>query len=115
MDIQTYVNKEEGMSRVLNNAKIYRKMLDMFLNSTEFQVLEDAFVSGDYKKGEAASHSIKGVAGNLSFPVLFKESNTLMEQYRGEGPKEETIAAYRDALTNTIVAVKELIVQMDNA
>ena len=81
-DNVVYVDFDEGVKRVMNNAKLYAKLLTKFRNDTKLDDLETAVAEGDMEKAKAAAHTIKGVAANLSLTELFQQSLELETQIK---------------------------------
>lgn len=108
-----YINMQDGLGRVMGNKKLYRRMLNLFLESKEPSGLEEALAAGDYKRASEGAHAIKGMTGNLGFGPLFETSDKLTNELR-EGPaNEETLAAYRGAMEGTLAEATQIIAQLD--
>lgn len=106
------INVEEGLGRVRNNASLYKRMLSMFIDSKEVGQLEEFLDQNNYEEASRASHSIKGIAGNLSLPDLFSISDILTEELRKGIKDDETIAKYHSILIQTQVVVNETILSL---
>ena len=72
-DEVVYVDINEGTKRVMNNIKLYVRLITKFKNDTNLNNLETAFAEDDMEKAQIATHTIKGLAANLSFSELFKQ------------------------------------------
>lgn len=107
-----WINLDEGLGRVRNNKKLFKRMLSMFLASEEFSALEDALAAGDLEKAAASAHSIKGMTGNLSLTPLFLASTELLEPLRAGKLDEGALAKFRTAHDETKKAVEEMIPQL---
>jgi HPt (histidine-containing phosphotransfer) domain-containing protein len=77
-----YVNVTEGSARVMNNIKLYVKLLTKFRNDNNLNDLEAALAAGDLAKAQGAAHTIKGVAANLALSELFKQCLELETQIK---------------------------------
>ena len=73
-DDVVYVDFTDGIKRVMNNAKLYVKLLTKFRDGTKLDEMEAAILAGDLEKAQAEAHTIKGVASNLSLSELAKQS-----------------------------------------
>lgn len=71
-----YINLEEGLGRLRGNKKIYKTLLGTFLKNDSMTTLQNALDSGDADAAAMAAHTIKGMAGNLSFTALYECSMT---------------------------------------
>ena len=78
-----YVNVAEGSARVMNNIKLYVKLITKFRNDNNLNDLDAAIAEGDMVKAQNAAHTIKGVAANLAFAELFKQCLELETQIKG--------------------------------
>lgn len=112
-DRKQYVDLDGALTRVRGNKKLYRRMLGLFTQSTEFAALEESLSQGDLTKAGEYAHSIKGMTGNLTLTKVFETSTQLMNELRAGELNDETLAAYRDALTKTRQYVDEVIAEMD--
>ena len=55
-----------------------------FKNDKSFQMLEAALAKKDWHEAFVAAHTLKGVAGNISFTKMHKAAAALTEQLRPE-------------------------------
>ena len=69
-----YINAEEGKKRVMNNVKLYVKLLTKFKSDTNLEELYSFVETQDWEKAQVSAHTIKGVAANLSLIELFNQS-----------------------------------------
>ncbi|MDR2193134.1 MAG: Hpt domain-containing protein [Treponema sp.] len=77
-----YVDQEEWLKRMMNNKKLYIKLLTKFRNEINLSELLRAVEAKDCNKAEEAAHTIKGVSGNLSFTALYEKSAALDAQLK---------------------------------
>jgi HPt (histidine-containing phosphotransfer) domain-containing protein len=82
-DGAVYVNVAEGSARIMNNIKLYVKLLTKFRNDNNLNDLEAAVAAGDLAKAQSAAHTVKGVAANLALSELFKQCLELETQIKG--------------------------------
>jgi len=104
-----YVDEEEGKKRVMNNSKLYAKLLTKFktdINLNDFLAFADA---QDWENAQAAIHSIKGIAANLSLTELFMQSLNLETQIKGVRLKQENIDDYKACFAETLIQVEKVI------
>lgn len=66
------INHAEAMERFGGNEALYLRLASKFLNDPHFAGLEGALEQGDLEAAQREAHSLKGVAGNLSFDTLFQ-------------------------------------------
>ena len=108
-----YINLEEGLGRIRGNKSLYKRMLQMYLASPEFEKLETCFNANDAKGAAEVSHAIKGMVGNLGLTALFEISTALMNSFRAGNWDEALIDSYRLAEKETRIAVNETLTTLD--
>ena len=109
-EINKYINVQSGLDRIRGNKKLFVKMLELFMDSKEFDSLDECLQKKDFEQAAKEAHAIKGMTGNLSMTVLFEISTKLMLQLRENIFEESTVNEYYDALKNTRLCVKDLII-----
>ena len=57
------------------NAELYERLALKFLDDTHFAALEQALAGGDVDTAVREAHTLKGVAGNLSFAALYEAAS----------------------------------------
>lgn len=107
-----FVNVGEALARVRDNKNLYRKMLDMFLESGDFASLEESLLQKNYGKAADIAHAIKGMTGNLSLTRLYQVSSRLTEELRQELAADETLADFWAAYSKTRVYVEAIVKEM---
>ena len=106
-----YINFEEGVKRVANNAKMFVKLLSKFKNYQTLQEIEDALAEGDMEKAQAAAHTLKGLAANLSLIELQKQTLELETQIKAKSVNPDQLTMVKDAHAKTLVEVDKVIEQ----
>jgi HPt (histidine-containing phosphotransfer) domain-containing protein len=106
-----YINQQEGLGRVLNNAKLYVKLLNKFKTDTNGDELLETLRGGDYEKAQVQAHTIKGIAANLSFSELFKQSLELEAQIKARAVDPERVESFKRCFNETLAAVDKVIAQ----
>ena len=106
-----YINFEEGMKRMMNNAKFYAKMLTKFKDDTNLVILEEALVAGDMEKAQVAAHTLKGVVSNLSLTELYKQTLEMENQLKAKDVNPEQLPLLKNVYSQTMVKVEEVIAQ----
>jgi len=110
-DNVVYVNIEEGTKRVMNNAKIFAKLLSKFKNDTSFNELDTAMENGDIENAKINVHTLKGLAANLSLTELFKQSVEMETQLKMNSVNPQQIIIIKDVYKNTIIEMDKVIAQ----
>ena len=106
-----YINEEDGKKRVMNNAKLYAKLLTKFKTDTNLNDLVASAGAQDWEKAQAAAHTIKGIAANLSLTELFNQSLDVETQIKGKSLKTESLESLKTCFTETLSAVEKVIAQ----
>jgi HPt (histidine-containing phosphotransfer) domain-containing protein len=106
-----YINMEEGLKRVVNNSKLYVKLLNKFKTDTNLEELLSAVQTGEYEKAQIMAHTIKGVAANLSFTELFKQSLELETQIKNRAVSPEIQESIKVCFNETLTAIDKVIEQ----
>jgi HPt (histidine-containing phosphotransfer) domain-containing protein len=66
-----YIDIDEGLKRVMDNKKLYAKLLAKFKNETTLDDIINALAQGRLEDARIAAHTLKGVSANLSLKQLF--------------------------------------------
>jgi HPt (histidine-containing phosphotransfer) domain-containing protein len=106
-----YVNFEEGIKRVMNNAGLYFRLLAKFKTNTNLDELLGLLNEGDYEKAQAAIHTIKGVAANLSLEELFKQTLELETQIKARAASPGQIKTVEITFHETLKNIDRVIEQ----
>lgn len=68
---QVGINTDSAVERFIGNESLYARMLKKFLDDKTFEKLAAAVAEGSGQEALEASHTLKGVCGNLSIDSLF--------------------------------------------
>lgn len=104
------VNTEEALTRFMNNASLYERMLKKFPAAARDAKVLECFQAKDNEKALAAAHTLKGVTGNLSLTPLFKAYTDIVALLRADKP-EEAEAMYMELIPTE----KKIIECIENA
>jgi HPt (histidine-containing phosphotransfer) domain-containing protein len=106
-----YVNEEDGLKRVVNNKKLYVKLLTQFRTGYNLDDLLAFSTAQEWEKAQAAAHTIKGIAANLSLTELFNQSLDVETQIKGKSLKPESLESLKLCFAETLAAVDKVIAQ----
>jgi HPt (histidine-containing phosphotransfer) domain-containing protein len=106
-----YIDFEDGKKRVMNNAKLYVKLLAKFKAGTNLDDLNAALDAGEMEKAQVAAHTIKGVAANLSLTELFKQVLELETQIKARLVNPDQITTVKNVFTQTLAEIDKVIAQ----
>jgi HPt (histidine-containing phosphotransfer) domain-containing protein len=83
-DNVVYIDMADGVKRVMGNKNFYIKLLTKFRDDTNLNAIEAAFAAGDMVNAQNATHTVKGVAANLSLAELFKQCLNLENKIKAQ-------------------------------
>ena len=104
-----YINEEEGKKRVMNNGKLYARLLTKFKTDTKLDELIAAVGAGEWDKAQTQAHTVKGIAANLSLTELYNQSLDVETQVKGNSLNPESLENLKTCFTGTLAAVEEVI------
>ncbi|MDR0323531.1 MAG: Hpt domain-containing protein [Treponema sp.] len=106
-----YVNVEEGTKRVMNNTKLYAKLLGKFKDDKSLTDVKNFLDAGDFEKAKAAAHTLKGLAANLSLIELFNQTLELETQIKAKSVNPGQFTAVENAYAQTLTETDKVIAQ----
>ena len=68
---KTGIDIESALDRFMGNESLLNRFLKKFLDDPNYGKLQKAIEEGDAEAAVAASHTLKGLCGNLSMKDLF--------------------------------------------
>ena len=104
-----YINEEDGKKRVMNNGKLYAKLLTNFKTTINLDDLIAFASAQDWEKAQGAAHTIKGVAANLSLTELFKQSLEVETQIKGKSLNADSLENLKTCFSETLIHVEKVI------
>ena len=106
-----YINEAEGTKRVMNNGKLYAKLLTKFKSDTNMSALLTSADSQDWEKAQNAAHALKGLAANLSLEELFNKSLDIETQIKGKSVKSDSIESLKACYAETLIQMDKVIAE----
>ena len=104
-----HIDVTDGVTRVVNNKKLYLSLLGRFKGREMADVLLDAIKEGDHSKISDKAHALRGAAGNLGFPAL-RDLTSEIETLAKKGEDSGHLYKPLDDLINTLEStIKEVI------
>jgi len=110
-DDVVYIDVAEGIKRVMNNSKLYVKLLAKFKDDKNLADLDEALAAGDLQKAKASAHTLKGLAANLSLAELFKQSLELETQIKAGSVNPDQTAIVKKVYAQTLIETDKVITQ----
>jgi len=104
-----YINEEEGKKRVMNNGKLYAKLLTKFKTDTNLNDLVDFVETQNWEKAQVVIHTVKGIAANLSLTELFNQAIDVEAQIKGKSLKPESFENLKNCFAQTLIDVEGVI------
>ena len=104
-----YVNEEDGKKRVMNNGKLYAKLLTKFKEGTNLTELQSFVDAQDWEKAQVSAHTIKGVAANLSLTELYTQCLDVETQLKQKSLNMESFENLKSCFNETLTAVEKVI------
>jgi len=108
-DGTVYIDFSDGVKRVMNNTKLYVRLLTKFKNDTKLDDLEAAVTAGELEKARNAAHTIKGLAANLSLVELYNQSLALETQIKAGSADPAQLNTVKTAFANTLQEIEKVI------
>lgn len=106
IDIEKYMNVEEGLARVRGNMKIYKALLSNFIKNTRFELLQKSLKNYDTENALKACHNIKGTSSNLSLMAVLEIVTILEDQLINDIDIEETSKEVDTIFKNTVRSIE---------
>lgn len=82
--IQAGIDYDQGVNRFMGNTGLYEKFALKFLDDPTFAKLQEALDAKDVEEGFNMAHTLKGVAGNLSFNTFLDAVIPVVEALRSK-------------------------------
>lgn len=81
------IDHADAMQRMLNNNALFKQLAQHYLNDKNYESLVQDMQVADYETAYTHAHTLKGVAGNLSFGLLHELAAKICSAL-GEGDAE---------------------------
>jgi HPt (histidine-containing phosphotransfer) domain-containing protein len=109
MEEKKYIDIEAGLKRVMNNGKLYVRLLGKFKTDTSFADLIEQLSAGDLEKAQVSVHTLKGLAANLSLTWLFERTLDLENQIKERALREDALDTVKNVYDETLKKADEVI------
>ncbi len=103
------IDVADALGRFMGNEGMYEKFLNKFLNDQNYSKLKEALEAKDYEAALSASHTLKGVSGNLSIKTLADLLALQVKMFRDGDNKsaEELMPKITEAYNAAAEAIKD--------
>jgi HPt (histidine-containing phosphotransfer) domain-containing protein len=105
------INTEEGVKRVMNNTKLYARLLTKFKEDNNLKEIKNALDAGDMEKAQSTAHTLKGLAANLSLTELYKQTLELETQIKARSVNPEQLTVVENIHVQTLAEMDKVIAQ----
>jgi HPt (histidine-containing phosphotransfer) domain-containing protein len=106
-----YIDQEDGKKRVMNNAKLYAKLLGKFCNETKIEPIFTAIEAGNYTEAQELAHTIKGISANLSVKDFNEKIVELEAQIKAKSVNPQIIEAVKASFAATLPVAERVIAE----
>ncbi|MDR1654906.1 MAG: Hpt domain-containing protein [Treponema sp.] len=108
-----YIDFDDGVKRVVNNAKLYITLLKKFKADFDIKMtgLSTQLASGDMETAQVSAHTIKGASANLSLVELNKQVLELETQIKARNVASDQMGKVQAAFDETIKEIDKVIAQ----
>lgn len=103
------VDVESGKARVMDNMKLYQRLLGKFDAAKMAADVTSASEADDYKAVVQAAHALRGTAANLGFPVVQEVTNEMELLAKKEEDSKHLVSKLNDAVTSLEGAIARLL------
>ena len=80
--IEAGIDYDSAMNLFMGKPEIFNRFLVKFKNDESYNQIKKAIADNDCEAAFKAAHTLKGVAGNLSFKELAKVASDITEEFR---------------------------------
>ncbi|MCL1905570.1 MAG: Hpt domain-containing protein [Clostridiales bacterium] len=99
----------DGMGRVMNNKKLYCRLLRTFSGPKMAEDISLAVESGDHIKVQQAAHALKGVSANLGISELMNISLQIETRAKASEAAGDLLPALEQAVAAATGAIERLL------
>jgi len=106
-----YIDVQDGLKRVMNNMKLYVKLLGKFKEDQNIKNAESTLAAGDLPNAQIAVHTLKGLSANLSLVELNKQVIELEAQIKAGSANPGQFETVKTVYMQTITEIDKVIAQ----
>jgi len=106
-----YINIEDGSKRVMNNMKLYAKLLLKFKDDQNIKTIESSLAANDLPNAQIATHTLKGLSANLSLTELNKQVIELESQIKAGSVNPAQFETVKTVYSQTMAELDKVIAQ----
>ena len=99
----------DGLSRVMNNKKLFFRLLSRFSGSQMVEDIIEAIQEGNNIRVQQAAHALKGVSANLGLSELHSISLQIETRAKVLEAADDLLPNLKQTLTATMAAIESLL------
>lgn len=104
-----YVDINDGVARLMNNKKLYAKLLVKYKNDTEIDSIIGSITAGDLENARIQVHTLKGLSANLSLKSVNEASLNLENEIKNGGNIDAALDTLKAAFEKTDAVLGDVI------
>ncbi|MCL1815966.1 MAG: Hpt domain-containing protein [Treponema sp.] len=106
-----YIDQEDGKKRVMNNGKLYAKLLGKFKDETRLEPVFAALEAGNYEEAQGLAHTLKGLTANLSIKDMNEKIVELEAQIKAKSIDSRIMEAVKASFAATLPEIEKVIAE----
>ena len=103
-----HIDVKDGVTRVMNNLKLYTTLLKKFKVTEMTANLVEAIQNNNVETIMSVSHALRGTAANLSLPVLMEVTAEIETLAKSGSDSSHLIERLNTASTELVAAIEDL-------
>ena len=104
-----YVDVKGGLARLMNNKKLYARLLKSYLATTDFMSMAEPLGTGDFEAAREKIHTFKGVSANLSVNQNFELSRELEAIVKERGDFAAKLSELKASMEASAPVINRLV------
>ena len=112
--LEKYVDVADGLNRIRNNKTVYKVILNSFVKGNQFEEMKQQLEAGSIEDAIRSAHTLKGIAANLSLPVLYEVSLEAESQLKNGESVDDILPRMDEILTKTKTFVNTVLENLND-
>jgi len=110
-DLKPALDVADGIARVMNNKKLYLRLIGGFKGPKMAEDIVLAVESGDHDKVQQAAHALKGVCANLGMLDLTEVTLLIETRAKAEESAAELMPELNKAMDEAMAAIGRMLAE----
>jgi len=111
METTDFIDFEDGLNRIGGNLKLYKRLLQGFVDGNYFEKLANALSRGDMDDAKLQAHTLKGVGANLSLVKVRALSAQLEEALKDGTDYSSCLELLTKGYDDTVQHIEKLLAE----